>query len=298
MGLSQKDTYGADGALSGLTFDPEKLYLVVEPDHPLYDERVHDPIDDAMVRNIMKFGVIEPVVISRDPATGRVDVVAGRQRVKCAREANHRLHEAGQAPILVPTTIRKTYDGAELAAVAVSENEIRRPDGPMVKARKMRHLETMGHSIAQIAVAFGCTEKTVENTTALLDCGKPVQKAVEGGLIGISDVKYLARLNRDQQTAKVEEIVKSVVGKEGHARARAKREVLQADNPKATAPKLKTRAQIEAKLKEVADCGPVDAAERKGWREALEWIIGAPAEPEKDTKTRDLVDELETEGAK
>jgi hypothetical protein len=42
----------------------------------------------------------------------------------------------------------------------------------------------------------------------------------------------------------------------------------------------------------------VDAAERKGWREALEWIIGAPAEPEKDTKTRDLVDELETEGAK
>lgn len=290
MGLSQKDTYGADGALSGLTFDPEKLHLVVEKDHPLYDERVHDPIDDAMVRNIMKFGVIEPVVISRNPETGRVDVVAGRQRVKCAREANRRLFEAGQAPILVPTTIRKTYDGAELAAVAVSENEIRRPDSAMVKARKMRHLETMGHSIAQIAVAFGCNEKTVENTTALIDCSSTVQRAVEGGFIGITDVQYLSRLTPAQQTAKVEEIVKATVGKEGHARAKAKRAVLAtpaAPGDKPAALKMKGRKEIAAQYRDFTGYEGLAAV---AYREALSWVLGgSPDEaPPADTKTADL----------
>ena len=298
MGQNQKTSYAAAGSLNALTFDPDELHLVIDKAHPLYDERVHDPIDDAMVRNIMAVGIIQPIVIARDWDTGQNLVVAGRQRVKNAREANRRLRERGEATILVPAVIRKFGEGlgSDLAAVAVSENEIRRPDGAMVKARKMQHLETMGHDVKSIALHFGVNELTVKNHLALIGCSKPVQKAIEGQYIGITDVQYLSRLTPAQQTAKVEEIVKATVGKEGHARAKAKRAVLAnsaAPGAKPATPKTMGRKEIAAKLKEISECGPLDAAERKGWREALEWVLGsAPAEPEKDTKTRDLVDEL------
>lgn len=244
-----------------------------------------------MVRNIMANGVLQPIVIVRDWEAGRNLVVAGRQRVKAAREANKRLRERGEAIILVPAVPRKDTDGkgAGLAGIMVSENEIRRDDNAMVKARKMERLKELGHDADSIALHFGINRLTVENHLCLIGCAKPVQRAVEGGFIGISDVKYLSRLTPSQQTAKVEELIRAIPGKQGHARAKAKREVL---TGKSAAPKLKTRAQIDAKLKEVADCGPLDASERKGWREALEWMLGGVSEPEKDTRTRDMVDEL------
>lgn len=295
MGVNQKTSYSAAGSLNALTFDPDDLHLVIDKAHALYDERVNDPIDDAMVRNIMAVGIIQPIVIARDWDTGQNLVVAGRQRVKNAREANRRLRERGEATILVPAVIRKFGEGlgADLAAVAVSENEIRRPDGAMVKARKMQHLEKMGHDTKSIALHFGVNELTVKNHLALVDCGKPVQRAVEGGFIGITDVQYLSRLTPAQQTAKVEEIVRATTGKEGHARAKAKREVLAtpaAPGEKSAAPKMKGRKEILAEIASIADDGDPLGIGRK---HALEWVLGgATAEPEKDTKTRDLVDEL------
>jgi len=297
MGLNTKTVYGADGSSNLLTFYPEKLTIVTDPAHPLYDERVNLPLDEAMVLNIMAFGVLVAIMVTRDPDTGSVMVIDGRQRVRHAIEANKRLAAQGRDLILVPASTRKGDNDATLMGMTVATNELRQADPPMVRAAKMQRLKNLGQDDAAVAVAFGCDRKTVENTLALLDCAKPVQKAVEGGFIGMTDVRYLARLTPTQQTAKIEEIVKTVVGKEGHARARAKREVLQRDNPKATAPKVKTRRQIEEKIREVLDSRQ-DAARTLAWKEALEWALGGAAEPEKDTKTRDMVDELATEGAK
>lgn len=248
-----------------------------------------------MVLNIMAFGVLVAIIVTRDPDTGAVMVIDGRQRVRHAVEANKRLAAQGRGLILVPASTRKGDNDATLMGMTVATNELRQADPPLVRAAKMQRLKNLGQDDAAVAVAFGVNVKTVENTLALLDCAKPVQKAVEGGFISMSDVRYLARLTPAQQVAKVEEIVKGVVGKEGHARARAKREVLQRDNPKAAAPKLKTRTQIEAQWHKAK-------AESYGpdYLGALEFVLGGKpiSQPEKDTKTRDLVDELATEGAK
>lgn len=267
---------------------------MIDKTHPLYDERVHDPIDDAMVRNIMAVGIIQPIVIARDWDTGQNLVVAGRQRVKNAREANRRLRERGEATILVPAVIRKFGEslGGELAAVAVSENEIRRPDGAMVKARKMQHLEKMGHDTKSIALHFGVNELTVKNHLALVDCGKTVQRAVEGGFIGITDVAYLARLTPAQQTAKVEEIVRATTGKEGHARAKAKREVLAtpaAPGDKPAAPKMKGRKEITAMIEHAKAKMPAGISET--YVDALQWVLGSFPESEVDTKTKPLFED-------
>ena len=296
MGANSKTTYGADGSTSLLSFYPEKLTIVTDPEHPLYDERHKLPFDEATVRNMMAFGVLEPIIVTRDPDSGAVLVVDGRQRVKNAAEANRRLDAQGSPLLLVPATTRKGDNAAMMMGVMVATNELRQADPPLVRAAKMQRMKNLGQDDEAVALAFGVTTKTVEATLCLLDCSKPVQRAIEQNFIGINDAKYLSRLTPDQQRAKVEELVKAVVGKEGHARAKAKRQVLTTSD-KPAAPKTKGRKEITAKLKEAkAVADPTSVLD--GWIECLEWVLGTSAEPEKDTKTRDLVDELETEGAK
>lgn len=70
------------------------------PEHPLYDERIFLPIDEAMVRNIRAFGVIEAINVRKNGPN--VEVVDGRQRVRHARIASQRNVEEGLPPILVP----------------------------------------------------------------------------------------------------------------------------------------------------------------------------------------------------
>ncbi|RRF10818.1 hypothetical protein EAN93_29390 [Klebsiella pneumoniae] len=59
-----------------------KTCTVTDKTHPLYDERVHLPIEEGMVLNIAELGVLEPIIVWKDPETGLTCVVVGRQRVK------------------------------------------------------------------------------------------------------------------------------------------------------------------------------------------------------------------------
>lgn len=53
MAKNSIDAYGASGKTNVLMFEPENLHLVTDKVHPLYDERIHLPINEAMVLNIM-----------------------------------------------------------------------------------------------------------------------------------------------------------------------------------------------------------------------------------------------------
>lgn len=103
--------------------EPEKFTLITAPEHPLYDPRVHDEPDESLVRNVMTYGVIEPVIIRRNGE--KVEVVAGRGRVKAALEANRRLTAEGKQPIRVPAILKRGQD-ADMFGVLISENECRR----------------------------------------------------------------------------------------------------------------------------------------------------------------------------
>lgn len=82
MAKKSKDVYGAEGQSNLLNFDPAKLTLVTDENSPLYDARVHLPVDEALARNINYQGVLEPIAVSKNPETGETEVVVGRQRVK------------------------------------------------------------------------------------------------------------------------------------------------------------------------------------------------------------------------
>jgi len=256
--------YGAEGKSNLLFFDPDRLHLVVDEASPLYDERVHLPVSERMVRSIMYKGVIQPIVVAKDPETGNVDVAAGRQRVKAAREANRRLIERGDPPIQVPAYARRYVgDGTDLMDVMVIENEIRDADSPLRRAAKMQRLRDRGRDDDAIAVVFGCSKATVVSTLALLDCTKVVREAVEAGSINVGHAKSLSKMEPEAQREKVAELVAAGVDATPRERARAQREVLDPGRPR-----MKTRRQILAER---------DATDSPPWRAALSWVLGEEA---------------------
>ena len=136
MAKDSKVVYGASGKTNVLTFEPENLHLVTDKTHPLYDERIHLPISEAMVLNIMDQGVLEPIIVWKDPESGLACVVDGRQRVRHTLEANKRLSKESKEPLLVPA-VTKRGSAVRMAQAMVSANEIRQADTPLGRAKKM-----------------------------------------------------------------------------------------------------------------------------------------------------------------
>ncbi|KIP14677.1 parB-like nuclease domain protein [Burkholderia sp. MSHR3999] len=261
MAKNSIDAYGAKGKSNTLFFDPDDLTLVQDPAHPLYDERVHWPVDENMVRNIMFQGVLQAIEVNKNPETGEIEVVMGRQRVKAAREANKRLREQGREPVHVPANVRKVtraQRALDLSAAVASENAIRQQETPLTTAAKMARQLKM-RSEDDVAILFGCNVQTVRATVALLDCCEAVQKAVDAGQINVTHARKLAKLEPSEQREKVRELVAAGEGKTGHARSRAQRAVVESGTSR-----MRTRKEIAAEL---AGASGDRAA-------ALRWVLG------------------------
>lgn len=218
MGSDTKRAYGATGRDDLLFFDPEDLIIVTDKDHPLYDERVDLPVDERLVTSIMMMGVIEPVVIRKngedDKGRPQVEVVDGRQRVRAARVANHRLRDQGAELVRVPG-VRRRGDTGSLMGVMFAANEIRRNDTPIVRAKKMQRYLDNGRTIEEAAATFGVSTATVKNHLVLIDLHPTVQAAIEKGRIGVTHGKSLAAFPQEEQEKALEELLKKPENGEG-----------------------------------------------------------------------------------
>lgn len=261
MAKNSIDAYGALGKSNVLMFDPDCLTLVTDPASPLYDSRVHMPVDEALVLNIKALGVLQAISIAKNAETGLVEVVAGRQRVKAAREANRRLRAEGGVLIQVPAIPRKDR-GVSLTSVMVSENELRQADTPMGRAEKMVKLLGLGRTEADLCVLFGCGLPTVKSTLALLNATDAVQTAVQSGAINLGHAKALVKLEPAEQREKVAALVAAGAGAKGHDKARKQRAVV----CPVAAPKMRSRAAVQAQH---------DACKDGEFRNALAWVLGA-----------------------
>jgi ParB family transcriptional regulator, chromosome partitioning protein len=214
MGQNSQKASGADAGGNLLYFAPEKLTLVTDPKHPLFDERVHLPVDEALVRNIMVYGITQPVTLrlnGRIPDgthDGKpiVEVVVGRQRVKAALEANKRLAKEGAELIRVPAVMKRAEAGT-LAGVMIGENEHRKADTPIVRARKLERFLALGKSEEEAAIAFGVTEATIKNMLKVLELHPKVQKAIEAGTVPVNVAKELSVIPQEEQGAALDKLI-------------------------------------------------------------------------------------------
>ncbi|HHC3211971.1 TPA: ParB/RepB/Spo0J family partition protein [Klebsiella pneumoniae] len=258
MAKNSIDVYGASGKTNVLSFEPENLHLVTDKTHPLYDERVHLPIEEGMVLNIAELGVLEPIIVWKDPETGLTCVVVGRQRVKHTLEANKLRLKEGKDPLLVPGVVKRG-SANQMAKYMVSENEIRRPDTPLGRAKKMSDALDRGLDEDDIAVLFGCSVQTVRATLSLLEATQAVREAVEAGTINVTQARQLASLKPEEQREKVKQIETATAGITGHEKARRQRQVLGEAKPR-----IKSRKEIAKALEDASG----------EYAEALRWVLG------------------------
>lgn len=262
MAKNSVDAYGASGKSNVLFFEPEKLYLVTDKAHPLYDERIHLPINEAMVLNIMDQGVLEPIIVWKDPESGMTCVVDGRQRVRHTLEANKRLVKSGESPLLVPA-VAKRGSAVRMAQAMVSANEIRQADTPLGRAKKMADALERGHDEQDLALMFGVSVQTVRATLSLLDATQAVRDAVESGTLTVTQARQIGTLPPEEQREKVKQLETATAGTKGHEKARRQRQVLGDAKPR-----VKSRKEITKAL---------DNASGE-YAAALRWVLGEMSE--------------------
>lgn len=238
-------------------FDPDKLEFA-DGDHTLADRgRTELPLEENLVLSIMADGVLEPVIVRKEG--DRAIVIDGRQRVKCAREANRRLRAAGKEPVTVPAIQRKG-DEIDAYGVMISANEIRIDDGPLARAQKCAKYLAMGRSEQQAAITFGVTTQCIKQWMRLLECAPPVRRAVEQHKLSASAASQLAKLEPEKQAKELEGLLRGGNGKRPTAKQVARA------TGKPAGPRMRGRREIEKRL---------DAKDLPGdMRKALRWVLG------------------------
>ena len=275
-------------ALQGKQFksfgvDP-KILLIVGldtddgPEHPLYDERINLPIDEALVRSLSRYGNVQDVLVRKDRKTGRIEVVFGRQRVRAMRVVNQRLKKSGQParPIVARNVLS---DDLTAFGKSVTENSLRRDDTTMGKAHKMDTMLRLSGTDAECAVAFGVSTTAIRQWKKLLTLDPKVQEAIDSGEFSASAAMNLADLEPSEQVAQLEQDLaaqKAGEGKATFAATKRKRQNRGNDSKHKTA-FAPPRRPILAKVAVFSDPksnkheGPRLS---KGARTMLDWVLG------------------------
>lgn len=210
-------------------------------DHPLYDKRVKLPPDTGTVANIKFHGVHTPITVRKNG--DYIEVVAGRRRVINAREANVELKTEGKEEVRVPCVLAKGED-ADLLGILISENEHRREDTPMARARKLKKLLAMGRTEEEASIVFGVTKQAVKNWVKLLDLTSKVQKAVDNGKLSASAAIELHSLSHEEQEAKLDEAIAAAAATGGRVTGRDIKERTSTGEGGSMAPKKRTIRRV------------------------------------------------------
>jgi ParB family chromosome partitioning protein len=297
MGSDQLTKYRAKGRQDLFLFDPDDIVLVTEKTHPLYDERVNLPVREWLVKNIMKFGVREPIEVRQngtDPTTGHciVECVYGRQRVKAAREANRRLREEGNSAelIKVPAKIVRGNDST-MTAVMITENEQRQDDDIVIKAQKLERYVALGNTMEDAEIVFGVSRDTLENWQRVLQLDPTILKQINrtgkrGGGIPMVVAIELADLPREKQVetlAKMNEsgivagaaamdFVREATGKPPKSKDKESTKGKAKADEKEERVRMRTRTEVEALLVNIRDAGEDEQLPTHA--RILNWVLG------------------------
>jgi ParB family chromosome partitioning protein len=250
--------------------DPAQLTIIGldTPDkenHPLYDSRIHLPLDEAMVKNIMTFGVLEPVLVRKNGEN--IEVLDGKQRVRHAREANKRLEAQGSKPLRISVLAPKRESDKNLAGIMVSANEIRRSDEWVQRAEKALKLLNFGYTKPEIANLFNVSMATVTQWLMFFDLDETIKAKIVNGDLAPSTATLLAKFSHEQQK---EELLKLEKAKDNNGKSKIRKNSVIETISKSKSKPLPGKKLLKGILKhqEYSDILP------NGFLAALEWILG------------------------
>lgn len=180
--------------------------------HPLYDPRINNEIDQRLVSSMLECGWFGAIEVSREGA--RDLVVAGRSRVRAARSANDAIrifNETKEGKASPKTPIRVEYkiqrrEPVALMGVMISENELRTEDTIPNKARKAARYMSEGKSSDQTAAIFGTSKQTIKNWLGLLEeKNKDLLSLIERGKINPTAAYAIMKLTGEEREQALQE---------------------------------------------------------------------------------------------
>jgi len=261
--------------INAFSIDPNEVKIVGldtddGPDHPLYDARAAAPLDEAMVLRMRRKGWTHGAAEVRKNGD-KLEVVVGRQRIKCLREANRLRHEEDGLGAFKARVFVKQIDGADALELLVAENEQRRADHVLLKAEKAKRLLDMGSSEDDVCQAFGVQAQTIKNWLRFFDLAPEVQKAVRSGKASFYAVLALAELDRDAQVSALAEIGYAGAGEGEEAE-------ISAGSVRKAVKRAKGAEDIERpgmrKIKRVLAANAEEEFLSRDFAKALRWVLG------------------------
>jgi len=143
----------------------------------------------GLVESIREHGVIQPVILTQDEASGKYILIAGERRWLATRQAGL---------ISIPAIVRDVEDDRERLELALVENIQRTDLNPLEAAEAYRQLEDFGLSHEEISARIGKSRVSVTNTLRLLKLPPDVQIAVRDGQISEGHARALLGLQSNQ----------------------------------------------------------------------------------------------------
>jgi ParB family chromosome partitioning protein len=274
-GAVTKSAFDAKRGGGYFLFDPDELLLQSDKEHPLYDPRIDLPLSEALVLSIDKDGILQPIRVKKDE-DGKPLVVIGRQRVKAAREVKKRRKaRKDPEPVLVPALVTKGSD-EDLLGYSVTENELRKNDSVIQKARKAQRLSNLGMTNKDISVSMGVSEHAVMDWLVLVNLDGSVQKAVDQGKLSASAAKKFKDLGKEQQKELLEQLTEEGDGPvlivEGDGKDTGKGKTKKKKKPTAKDVEKKTKGRTAPSRSEIQKRSR-DRAYSDDYRDGLLWVL-------------------------
>lgn len=154
---------------------------------------------EELANSIREHGILQPVVVSRQPEAGAYQLIVGERRWRAAQHA-------GLATI--PALVRST-GSREALEIALVENLQRTNLSPLETAEAYAALiSEFGITQEQVAARVGKSRSAVANTLRLLNLADAVKEALAADMISEGHARALLRLTADLQVYALAEIEK------------------------------------------------------------------------------------------
>lgn len=191
-----------------VTVSPKALKLITSPSHPLYDERINEPVPASLVDDMRSHGSNHTPILVRKDGDDLL-VVAGTKRTR----AGLKLLEE-RSDFRVQVVVVRGSD-KELYLLKMSENHNREAESPMTSALKANRVLAMGATYMEIARALGRKAKSegaakaiVDEVLEILNLPTEAQQAVETKLAPRTAVAALSSVGSEAAVRAVDEMKK------------------------------------------------------------------------------------------
>lgn len=186
---------------------PEDLFIVRDKTHPLYDERLEEPLEPGFAEDVAERGVQQVITVRKNGVTTEgkqiLEVVDGRQRTQAAILANTTRDEKMKVPIVM----KKFATDLEMIEYAASLNVQRKDESYYTLACKALRMRNFGSSDARICRVLKIQPTSLKQHLEYLDLSPEARKAFDAKTFPMMSVDVIASIPREEQPKVVAEVI-------------------------------------------------------------------------------------------